>query len=263
MVMKLLLVDDEPQARAKLRRFLAEMAEVEVIGEAGDGLEALALLQQTPADAVLLDIQMPRMNGLEAAAAMPAGTLVAFTTAFDEFAVKAFELNAVDYLLKPVIRERLQACIDKLQRQLAPAAREQQRQGLLSALHGLQPLAGGSGSTGDAGNGRGGFWMVLHRGALQRVALAEVEVLEAEDNYVWLHTPAQSWLDRGTLAALLAHVAAGPMFVRVHRSFAVNPRRIARIEPLARGDAQISTESGRVVPVSRRFRDALLASLGR
>ncbi|WP_395699437.1 LytR/AlgR family response regulator transcription factor [Aquabacterium sp.] len=253
--MKLLLVDDEPQARAKLRRFLADMPEVELVGEAGDGAEALALLLHTPADAVLLDIQMPRLDGLATAAALPEGTLVAFTTAYDEFAVKAFELNAVDYLLKPIIRERLQACIAKLQRQLAPPQREQQRQGLLSALHGLQPLARAAGDS--------GHWLVLHRGALQRVALAEVEVLEAEDNYVWLHTPAQSWLDRGTLAAMLEHPAAGPLFVRVHRSFAVNPRCIARIAPLARGDAQLVLASGREVRVSRRFREQLAAGIGR
>lgn len=253
--MKLLLVDDEPQARAKLRRFLADMPEVELVGEAGDGAEALALVQQTGADAVLLDIQMPRMDGLTAAAAMPAGTVVAFTTAYDEFAVRAFELNAVDYLLKPIVRERLQACVAKLQRQLAPPQREQQRQGLLSALHGLQPLARSAEGS--------GHWLVLHRGALQRVVLAEVELLEAEDNYVWLHTPAQSWLDRGTLAAMLAHPAAGSLFVRVHRSFAVNPRCIARIAPLARGDAQLVLASGREVRVSRRFREQLADGIAR
>ncbi len=255
--MKLLLADDEPQARAKLRRFLADMPDVALVGEAGDGVEALALAQQTAADAVLLDIQMPRLDGLAAAAAMPEGTLVAFTTAYDAFAVKAFELNAVDYLLKPIVRERLQACIAKLQRQLAPPQREQQRQGLLSALHGLQPLASVN------GHGGSGHWMVLHRGALQRVALAEVELLEAEDNYVWLHTPAHSWLDRGTLAAMLEHPVAGPLFVRVHRSFAVNPRCIARIAPLARGDAQLVLASGREVRVSRRFREQLAAGIAR
>lgn len=246
--MKLLLVDDEPQARAKLRRFLAEMPDVQIVGEAGTGPQALAMLAAEPADAVLLDIQMPEMSGLEAAALVPPGTLVAFTTAFDEFAVKAFELNAVDYLLKPITRDRLRACIERLQQRLPAPGREQQRQGLLAALHSLQPLAG--------------HWMVSHRGALHRVALADVEVVEAEDNYVWLHTPATSWLDRCTLAALLAHPAAGA-FIRVHRSAAVNVRHIARIEPLARGDAQVTTDAGRVVRVSRRFRDALVGAVRR
>lgn len=246
--MKILLVDDEPQARAKLRRFLADMPEVEVAGEAGDGEEALSLLGATRADALLLDIQMPRLDGLALAARLPEGVRVAFTTAFDRHAVTAFELNAVDYLLKPITRERLAACVRKLARQLAPGERAQQRTGLLAALHGLQPIEG--------------HWLVQHRGALHRVPLAEVECVEAEDNYVWLHTAGQSWLDRVPLAQFLAQ-PAGQGFVRVHRSAAVNLRRVARIEPLARGDARLHTESGRVVRVSRRFRDELVAGLQR
>lgn len=258
--MSLLLVDDEPQARAKLRRFLDGRPDVCLVGEAGHGEQALALAAATGADAMLLDIQMPGLDGLQTAAALlarcgPQGApplvasqrpapLVAFTTAYDAFAVQAFELNAVDYLLKPITRERLDACLDKLRRQLALPAREQpQRQGLLTALHQLQPVPG--------------HWMVAHRGALQRVALAEVDLVEAEDNYIWLHTERSSWLDRATLASFLAHPAAAG-FVRVHRSYAVARERIARIEPLARGDAQLTTAGGRTVRVSRRFREALL-----
>jgi len=248
--MKLLLVDDEPQARAKLRRFLAGRADVQLVGEAGHGEQALTLAASSGADAMLLDIQMPGLDGLQTAAALlqrlPRAPLVAFTTAYDAFAVQAFDLNAVDYLLKPITRERLEACIDKLKRQLALPAREPQRQGLLTALHQLQPVPG--------------HWMVLHRGALQRVALAEVDLVEAEDNYIWLHTDRTSWLERATLAGFLAHPAAAA-FVRVHVSFAVARERIVRIEPLARGDAQLTTAGGRTVRVSRRFREALLGGV--
>lgn len=253
MTMKLILVDDEPQARAKLRRFLEGRADVQLVGEAGHGEQALALAASCAADALLLDIQMPGLDGLQTAAALlkpgpqeKPVPLVAFTTAYDAFAVQAFELNAVDYLLKPITRERLEACLDKLKRQLTLPARERQRQGLLTALHQLQPVAG--------------HWMVSHRGALHRVALGEVDLVEAEDNYIWLHTAQTSWLDRATLASFLAHPSAAD-FVRVHRSFAVARERIARIEPLARGDAQITTAGGRTVRVSRRYRDALRDAL--
>jgi two-component system, LytTR family, response regulator len=246
--MKLLIVDDEPPARAKLRRFLGEMPGVELAGEAGDGHAAIARVAETTPDAVLLDIQMPGMTGLEVAAALPAGVLVAFTTAYDEFAVRAFELNAVDYLLKPFTRERLEACVARLRQRLSTDGRAQQRQGLLSALHSLQPMPG--------------HWMVAHRGALHRVPLDEVEVVEAADNYIELHTATASWLDRTTLAAFLAHPAAGA-FVQVHRSAAVNALRIARIAPLPKGDAELTTAAGRNVRVSRRFRDALMASARR
>jgi two-component system LytT family response regulator len=244
--MKVLLVDDEPPARAKLRRFLADLPGIELVGDAGDGAAALALVAATSPDAVLLDIQMPGMTGLEVAAALPPGVLVAFTTAYDEYAVRAFELNAVDYVLKPATRERVQACIERL-RQRMPA-RDAQRHGLLAALHDLQPLHG--------------HWMVQHRGALHRIALADVEVVEAAGNYVELHTASASWLDRVTLAAFLAHAGTGD-FVRVHRSCAVNVLRIARVAPLPKGDAALTTDSGRTVRVSRRYRDALVGAAAR
>jgi two-component system LytT family response regulator len=250
--MKLLLVDDEPPARAKLRRFLADLPDVVVVGEADDGAAALAQAQATPVDAVLLDIQMPGMTGLEVAAALPPRVLVAFTTAYDEYAVRAFELNAVDYLLKPFTRERLQACVERLRLRLrlrlSAEVRDAQRHGLLAALHDLQPVRG--------------HWLVSHRGALHRVALADIEVVEAADNYVELHTASGSWLDRVTLAAFLEQSGPGD-FVRVHRSCAVNVTRIARIAPLAKGDAALTTDSGRTIRVSRRYRDALMTGVAR
>jgi two-component system, LytTR family, response regulator len=240
---KLIIADDEPPALAKLRRFLADIADVEIVAEVADGTQALQRTRDTAADAILLDIQMPGMSGLEVAAAVPEGVLVVFATAYDEHAVRAFELNAVDYLLKPYTRERLLACVERLRQRLRPEAREQQRVGLLGALHQIQPIAG--------------HWMVPHRGALQRVPLSEIECVEAADNYIELHTAAKSWLDRITLAAFLAHPAARG-FVRVHRGHAVNIDRIARIEPIGKGDAELTLTSGRSVRVSRRYRDALL-----
>jgi two-component system LytT family response regulator len=242
---KLIIADDEPPALAKLRRFLADIADVEIVAEASDGAEALQLTRDVLTDAILLDIQMPLLSGLEVAAAVPDGMHVVFATAYDEHAVRAFELNAVDYLLKPYTRERLLACIERLRQRLRPEARGQQRVGLLGALHQIQPIAG--------------HWMVPHRGALQRVPLSEIECVEAADNYVELHTATKSWLDRITLAAFLAHPAARG-FVRVHRGHAVNIDRIARIEPIGKGDAELTLTSGRCVRVSRRYRDALLKS---
>ena len=122
---------------------------------------------------MLLDIQMPGRSGLEIAAALPPHVLVAFTTAFDEYAVQAFELNAVDYLLKPFTRERLAACVTRLRERLAPPERAQQRQRLTTALHALQPVAD--------------HWLVADRGEMRRVPLADVECVVAADNYIELH----------------------------------------------------------------------------
>ena len=248
--MNVLLVDDEAPARAKLRRFLADDADVRVVAEAADGAEALALVAARPGavDAVLLDIQMPGPSGLEVAAALPPQVLVAFTTAYDEFAVQAFELNAVDYLLKPFTRERLAGCIARLRERLAPPERAQQRQRLTTALHSLQPVAE--------------HWLVADRGEMRRVALAEVECVSAADNYIELHSAGATWLDRTTLAAFLAHPAAA-RFVRVHRSWAVQPALVQALEPLGSGDAQLRLASGRCIRLSRRYREEWLAILAR
>jgi two-component system LytT family response regulator len=172
---------------------------------------------------------------------LPAHVLVAFATAYDEFAVQAFELNAVDYLLKPFTRERLGACVARLRARLAPAERAQQRQRLTTALHALQPVAG--------------HWLVADRGAMRRVALADIECVSAADNYIELQSATATWLDRTTLAAFLAHPAAA-RFVRVHRSCAVQPAHVAGLEPLGSGDAQLRLVSGRVIRLSRRYREA-------
>jgi len=248
--MNLLLVDDEAPALAKLRRFLADDAEVRVVAEAADGAAALAFVQAQPeaVDAVLLDIQMPGRSGLEIAAALPAHVLVAFSTAYDEYAVQAFELNAVDYLLKPFTRERLAACVARLRERLAPPERAQQRQRLTTALHALQPVAD--------------HWLVADRGEMRRVPLADIECVNAADNYIELHAATATWLDRTTLAAFLAHPAAR-RFVRVHRSCAVQPARVLALEPLGSGDAQLRLASGRTIRLSRRYRDEWLAALKR
>jgi len=246
--MNVLLVDDEAPALAKLRRFLADDAQVHVVGEAADGAAALALVDAQPGavDAVLLDIQMPVLGGLEVAAALPPQVLVAFVTAFDEYAVQAFELSAVDYLLKPYTRERLAACVARLRARLAPPERAQQRQRLTTALHALQPVAD--------------HWLVADRGQMRRVPLADVECVSAADNYIELHAATATWLDRTTLAAFLAHPAAR-RFVRVHRSCAVQPALVSALEPLGSGDAQLRLASGRTIRLSRRYRDEWLAAL--
>ncbi len=248
--MNLLLVDDEAPALAKLRRFLADEAEVRVVGEAADGSAALAFVEAQPdaVDAVLLDIQMPGRSGLEIATALPAHVLVAFATAYDEYAVQAFDLNAVDYLLKPYTRERLAACVARLRARLAPPERARERQRLTTALHALQPVAD--------------HWLVADRGEMRRVPLADVECVNAADNYIELHSATATWLDRTTLASFLAHPAARG-FVRVHRSCAVQPSRVLALEPLGSGDAQLRLASGRTIRLSRRYRDEWLAALKR
>ena len=239
--MRIFIVDDEPPARAKLRRLLSELPGVELAGEAVDAMEALAKLPTAAADAMLLDIQMPGMNGLELALQLPPGLLCAFCTAFDEHAVRAFELNAVDYLLKPYTPERLAQTIARLRERLA--GKEQARTGLLSALQSAQPL--------------GGHWLVERRGALHKLELAAVQWVSAADNYIELHAPPDAFIERRTLSAFLAHPAVAGRFLRVHRSHAVNPAHIQSIATLPGGEAMLTLTGGQHLRVSRSQRQQL------
>ena len=249
--MKLLIVDDEPPARAKLRRLLQTLPGITALIEAGDAVEALDLIARERPDAAILDIQMPGQSGLELALALPEGMVCAFSTAFDQYAVQAFELNAVDYLLKPFTAERLAETVLRLQQRLAQP-RAPQRGALLTALQQLQPVAA--------------HWLVPRPsrdgGGLMKLALASVEWVAAADNYIELHVPSaepsQCHLARHTLADFLAHPATQGLFLRVHRSHAVNTAHIVAIAALPRGEAELSLSSGHRLRVSRGYRAGLV-----
>lgn len=199
--LNVLIVDDEAPARARLRDLLADIADERptcVVGEAGNGLEALALLERTPADVVLADIRMPQMDGVELAqhlARLPQPPALIFTTAYDVYAVRAFELNAVDYLLKPVRAARLAAALEK-----ATAARPAALAALLPAL---RP------------EGRRHF-SCHERGRLLLVPVDEVLYLKADLKYVLARTQAREYLLDESLAQLEREFAE--RFIRLHRS---------------------------------------------
>ncbi|KQV96330.1 LytTR family DNA-binding domain-containing protein [Pelomonas sp. Root1237] len=230
--MRALIVDDEPAARAKLRRLLAAETDVAELMEAPDAPSALALVRSlaTPPDLALLDIEMPGGNGVQLAAALrEAGVrCIIFSTAHAEHALQAFELAALDYLLKPYTAERLAAALARVRESLArPAA----------------PV---------------GEWWVEG----ERIALAEVQWISAADNYIELHLPPRSLLERATLADALGRPGWAARFVRVHRSHAVNPVHVKRIERLSSGEAVLTLSCGGTLRVSRGYRGVLDAIAG-
>lgn len=234
--MRLLIVDDEAPARARLRRLLAAIDGAEVVGEAADGEQALALVAQVQPDALLLDVQMPELDGLSVAASLPDdGPAVIFVTAFDAYALQAFDARALDYLLKPVEPERLARALQRVRPRSQPRA-------LLPPLPLTQLL-------------------VPTRQGLQVLRVADIEWIAAADNYVTLHAPGRELLLRRTLAGLLADLGEG--FVRVHRSVAVALARVAEVKPNDKGDAVLRLASGAEVACSRAFRAALVERLGR
>lgn len=234
--MRVVVVDDEAPARAKLKRMLLALdadpeRAIEVVGEAADGTAALELVARTAPDAVFLDVQMPEVGGLDVAASLPDdGPAVVFVTAFDRYALQAFEVDAVDYLLKPVDPDRLARAVERL-RARPPRAPTRAAQRLL----------------------------IVDRGRTHVVRFADIEWLEAADNYVTVHTSGSALLLRRTLAGLLADLGAG--FVRTHRSAAVALAFVVEVQARDKGDATVVLKSGATVPCSRQHRADLLARL--
>ena len=225
--MRVLIVDDEPAARARLRRLLAAEVDVAELREAPDAPAALALVRggAAPPELALLDIEMPGGSGVQLAAALRelGVRCVVFSTAHAGHALQAFELAALDYLLKPYTAERLAAALARVRETLArPAA----------------PV---------------GEWWV----GGERLALAAVQWISSADNYIELHLPPRTLLERATLADALARPGWAARFVRVHRCHAVNPAHVRRIERLGSGEAVLTLACGEPLRVSRGYRAAL------
>ena len=221
------IVEDEPLARTRLTRLLKLRDDVEVAGSAADGDTALEKIPAADPDLVFLDIQLPGLGGFDVLKELGgrARPFVIFTTAYDQYAVKAFEVQAIDYLLKPFDEERLNAALDRA----------------LPLIRGARP---------------GGRFIVKSGGRILFLGADDISWIAAADNYVYLHTNGASHLVRTTLRALEKTLDA-ERFVRVHRSAIVNIDAIDRIEPMAHGDSAIILRGGTRLTASRTYRDRL------
>lgn len=231
--LNVLIVDDEKPARDKLRRLLTEHAPVAFIAEARDGVEALKLLAQDKFDVMFLDIHMPEMDGLSVAQQLPVpAPHIVFVTAYDGFALQAFDANAIDYLLKPYDEERFLRALNKL-------LKVQNARGL------SEPAA---------------HPLIIHdRGTVYVLALSDIHWVEAADNYVVVHTADVSPMLRQTLSVMAQRL--GSAFARCHRSYLVRTDQILRFEGSGKGDGDFHLRSGATVPCSRQYRDAVLECL--
>jgi len=242
-----LIVDDEQLARERLRQLLSKQPEIELIGECADGREAVAAIQKQSPDLIFLDIQMPELDGfavLEAINAEPMPVIV-FVTAHDKFALRAFEVHAVDYLLKPFDRERFESALRRALEQVkhrADPARSEAQAAVLTEMQApakpLERLAIKSG------------------GRIIVVKAADIAWIQSAHNYVEIHEDKQSHLLRETISAIETRLAPDK-FVRISRSVIVNVDRVKELEPLFHGEYTVTLQNGQRLTLSRRYRNKL------
>ena len=246
--MRILICDDERPARGELTFLLRQLAPEADLTEARSGREALALLAETPVDVAFVDVQMPGMSGLALAAAimaLPAGApLVVFATAFDAHAVRAFEMSALDYLVKPISDERLARTMARIKQALAErAARQRWQTSLAHYLDGQRP----------ADDRR--LWAERDNGNLRLVPLTEVAYIEAQDKVLTLHTTSGEPLRLRATMRRLEESLADAGIIRVHKSFLVNVDCVAEIVPQFSGTAllRLSAPPTTEIPLSRQY----------
>jgi two-component system LytT family response regulator len=245
--LRALVVDDEPLARAHLRSLLAADPEVDVVGESGNGRDAVRAVRELEPDLVFLDIQMPELDGFEVVQAIGVDRMpvVVFVTAFDEYALRAFQVHALDYLLKPVDRERFREALARAKAQVV-RGRAQGVNGQLAAL--VRQL--------DARREKA---LVAERlaikvgGKILFLRVDDIDWVEAVDNHARLHVGRQTHLVRDTLTRLETRLPAG-RFLRVHRSTIVNVSRIVEVQPWFQGDYVLILADGTRVTTGRSYR---------
>lgn len=255
--LRLLLADDEPLALRRLRLALAAIPDVQVVGAASDGAQAIEKMRELKPDALLLDIKMPIADGFEVANAVDeAGNpAVIFVTAFDSYALKAFETSAVDYLLKPVEFDRLASALERARERRVAQDAGRRAEELASVLDALRREARDR----DGPRYEREFW-IRERGRFLRVPVNEVDRIEAERDYVRLYWDGRTLLYRETMSHLEERLDPDVM-LRVHRSAFVNWARLKAVHRDSSGRLLAILDNGDEVPVSRAYAARVMAEM--
>jgi two-component system, LytTR family, response regulator len=252
MKIRTLIVDDEPLARDRIRELLEDAADIELVGECRDGNETLDAISADDVELLFLDVQMPELDGFQVVDAIGAERMpvTVFVTAYDHYALRAFEAHALDYLLKPFDRERFEQALQRARAQIA-----QRRSGELDArlrrlLSDVQPAPRYT-------------RRILARSGTRHVfvPVEDIAWIEAADNYVYLHTGQESYRIRGPMSAVEASLDP-EQFVRVHRSAIVNILHIKEMEPVFKGEYLIRLHTGARVSSSRTYTERLRNACG-
>ncbi|MHB8522444.1 MAG: LytR/AlgR family response regulator transcription factor [Limisphaerales bacterium] len=253
MTIQTLIIDDEPLARERLRKLLSAEADIKIAGEYTDGREALAAIQTLAPDLIFLDVQMPELDGFGVLEALSGERLpvVVFVTAYDKFALKAFEVHAVDYLLKPFDRERFLKTLARVRVQFRNHQTGDLHQRLAAMLDDLKPRPKSTDRL-----------IVKSDGRVLFLKTEEIDWVEAADNYVNLHVGNESHLLRETMTALEEKLPP-EKFLRISRSVIANVERIKELQPMFHGDYVVILRNGTRLTLSRGYREKLQQLFGK
>jgi two-component system LytT family response regulator len=245
MSIRALVVDDEPLARRAIRRFLGKHAGVEVIGECGDGESAVRAIRERKPDLVFLDVQMPEMDGFQVLSEVGANEMpvTIFVTAYDRYALRAFDSNAIDYLLKPVGEQRFERALTRAKQRIAGKLNYDEVHRIMSSLERIAATRTYPDRLAIPQNGRILF-----------VPTKDIDWIEAEGNYVRLHVGSREHELRETLAGLEEKLNPAE-FLRIHRSTIVNIQRIKEIQAWFHGHHRVLLENGTALRMSRYQRE--------
>lgn len=246
--LQVLIVDDEELARRLSLEYLRAHPDLDVIGECETGLEAVDAINRLNPDLVLLDIQMPQLSGLEVLELTGRRSGVIFTTAYDQYALKAFDLHAVDYLLKPYSQQRFDEALSKARKLLM-----QESSPTSSATQALETLLAQQSEKLQR-------LLIRDRGQVHVVPLESIDYVEAQDDYILLHAAGKSYMKTQSLSELEGQLDASK-FVRVHRSFLVQISAVQSIEKTSKDSQVAILKSGAQVPVSRAGNERIRALL--
>jgi two-component system LytT family response regulator len=252
MTLRLLVVDDEPLARERIVSLLAQETDCEVVGECRDGREAIEAIGRLSPDVVFLDVQMPEVDGFDVLreVGVDAVPALVFVTAYDQYALKAFEVHAVDYLLKPFDRARFESALGRARAQVAKAHTDATGAKLLDLLKDLRPQRAAVERL-----------VVKDSGRIFFLRTDEIDWIESCGNYVQLHVGADTHLVRDTMSGMEDKLD-GDQFVRIHRKALVNLSRIKELQPLFHGEYAVILSNKTRLTLSRGYKDRLRGLLG-
>ncbi len=243
---KVVIIDDEPLARSIVVEYLQQHPSIEIAAECNDGFQGVKAIMQHKPDLIFLDIQMPKINGFEMLELLDSTPSVIFTTAFDEYAIKAFEANAIDYLLKPFSKERFDLAIQKWNEKKNTSSEKN-----------IQSLLENTTKQPDEKNR-----IVVKNGSdIRIVPMADVMYIEAYDDYVKIFTKDTYYLKKKTMN-YYEQVLDSTHFFRTHRSFIINLQELTKIEPLEKNTYVVLLKNGKKIPLSRTGYSKLKETLG-